>query len=89
MSTSVSYVHCLAHHLQLASVAAAKDFHNVWDFFTKLNSVFNFLMTSTKRELELKSTYQVKVTNMIASRDLETGRGVNQICTLGRLGATR
>ena len=48
------YVHCFAHQLQLALVAAAKDVPNVWKFFSKLNSIVNLVGVSPNRHMELK-----------------------------------
>ncbi|XVF82659.1 hypothetical protein PTKIN_Ptkin16aG0066300 [Pterospermum kingtungense] len=55
------YVHCFAHRLQLALVAASKNVHDVWLFFSKLNSVVNFVNVSPKRHSELKSAREDEI----------------------------
>ncbi|ESR45526.1 hypothetical protein CICLE_v10003816mg [Citrus x clementina] len=57
-------------------------------FFSTLNSIVNVFGSSPKRHSELKSIREVEIIDLIASRDLETGTGANQICSLQRLGAT-
>ena len=41
------YVHCFAHRLQLALVAASKEVIPVHQFFIKLNSIVNICENST------------------------------------------
>src|SRR5262249_16902024 len=43
------YIHCFAHQLQLTLVAAAKDVQSIWQFFSHLTSIVNFITSSTKR----------------------------------------
>ena len=83
------YVHCFAHRLQLALVAASKEVHDVWLFFSKLSSIVNFVGASAKRCSELKSIREDEIVDMISSGELETGIGANQIHTLQRPGPTR
>ena len=40
------YIHCFAHRLQLALVAASKEVISVHQFFDKLNSVVNIVCAS-------------------------------------------
>ena len=42
--------------LQLSLVAAAKDDHDVWLFYSKLSSIVNLVCGSAKRRSELKCT---------------------------------
>jgi hypothetical protein len=83
------YVHCFAHQLQLALVAATKDVQDIWLFFSKLNSIVNLVNASPKRHSELQSAQLTEFASKIASGELETGRGANQIKNLQRAGATR
>ncbi|KAK2659378.1 hypothetical protein Ddye_005911 [Dipteronia dyeriana] len=53
------YIHCFAHRLQLALVAVAKEVHDIWLFFSKLNYIVNFVSASSKRHSELKSIREV------------------------------
>ncbi|KAL5744335.1 hypothetical protein ACOSQ2_027451 [Xanthoceras sorbifolium] len=57
----------------------------VWLFFSKLSSVVNFVGASAKRHSELKLIREDEIIDMIASAELESGTGANQIhaiCTL-------
>ncbi|XP_056699421.1 uncharacterized protein [Spinacia oleracea] len=47
------YVHCLAHQLQLALIAAAREVGEVHDFFKDLIFIVNTVSSSTKRHDEL------------------------------------
>ncbi|XP_074292999.1 uncharacterized protein LOC141619878 [Silene latifolia] len=42
------FVHCFAHHLQLALVAATKDVVPIFQFFSKLSFVVNHILSSYK-----------------------------------------
>ena len=83
------YIHCFAHRLQLVLVAVAKEVHDIWLFFSKLNSIVNFVSASSKRHSELKSIREGEIQELNALRELETGTGVaNEIRILQRPGAT-
>ncbi|XP_059629771.1 uncharacterized protein LOC132272687 [Cornus florida] len=82
------YVHCFAHQLQLALVVESKDVQDIWLFFLKLNSIVNLVSASPKRHSELQSTQVILSTNKLATSELESGKGANQIKTLQRAGAT-
>ncbi|XP_038697983.1 zinc finger MYM-type protein 1-like [Tripterygium wilfordii] len=83
------YVHCFAHRLQLALVAAAEKEISVWLFFSKLTCIVNLVSASPKRHIELRSTQASEIECDIASGERETGKGANQIGTLHRAGTTR
>ncbi|KAL5783397.1 hypothetical protein ACOSP7_008426 [Xanthoceras sorbifolium] len=83
------YIHCFAHRLQLALVAVSKEVREVWLFFSKLSSVVNFVGASAKRHSELKLIREDEIIDMIASAELESGTGANQIRSLQRAGPTR
>ena len=83
------YIHCFAHQLQLALVAASNDVPDVWLFFSTLGSIVNVLTSSAKRLSELKSVWEAEIIDLIASGEVQTGTGANQIHTLQRPGATR
>ena len=51
------YVHCMAHHLQLALVAASRDVILVHHFFNKLNNIINIVRSSCKRNDQLKAAH--------------------------------
>ncbi|XP_052110287.1 uncharacterized protein LOC107466193 [Arachis duranensis] len=83
------YVHCFAHQLQLALVAAAKEVVDVHAFFQSLSNIINVVCSSCKRNDELRSAYATKIFHLVATNQIETGRGANQIGTLKRSGDTR
>ncbi|XP_073015775.1 uncharacterized protein [Primulina eburnea] len=80
------YVHCFAHRLQLALVAAAEKEISIWLFFSNLTTIVNLVTSSSKRNAELQS-YQVnEIARSVVAGERETGRGANQIGTLHRAG---
>ena len=83
------YIHCFAHRLHFALVVVAKEVHDIWLFFSKLNSIINFVSASSKRHSELKSIREGEIQELTALGELETGTGANQIRTLQRPGATQ
>ncbi|XP_050263883.1 uncharacterized protein LOC126708104 [Quercus robur] len=83
------YVHCMAHRLQLALVTASREVKDVHQFFDHLVNIINIVVGSSKRSDELQHAQAEQVENMIASNEIETGRGANQIGTLQRAGDTR
>jgi hypothetical protein len=86
---SAYYVHCFAHQLQLALVAASKEVPEVSNFFDHLSFVVNTVVSSSKRNDELHAHQVAEMENLIELGDLETGSGANQIGTLKRAGDTR
>ncbi|KAL4377555.1 hypothetical protein GQ457_02G028870 [Hibiscus cannabinus] len=83
------YVHCFAHRLQLALVAATREVIPIEQFFTKLAIIINLVDASPKRHDELQHAQQIEINDKIANGDeIETGRGLNQIGSL-RAGDTR
>ena len=51
-------------------------------FFSKLNSIVNFVSASSKRHSELKSIREGEIQELTTLGELETGTGANQIRTL-------
>ncbi|XP_042388054.1 zinc finger MYM-type protein 1-like [Zingiber officinale] len=86
---SAYYVHCFAHRLQLALVAAAKNMTPIHQFFDRLTFIVNIVGSSCKRNDELKNAHADDIAYLIAINELETGRGLNQIGTLQRAVDTR
>ncbi|KAL5827071.1 hypothetical protein ACOSQ4_018868 [Xanthoceras sorbifolium] len=66
---SAYYIHCFAHRLQLALIAVAKDVHDIWLFFSKLNSIINFVSASFKRHSQLKSIREDEIKELIQMFD--------------------
>ncbi|KAH9721133.1 TTF-type domain-containing protein [Citrus sinensis] len=73
----------------LATSGSFLEVHEVWLFFSKLSSIVNFVNASSKRYSELKSAKEKGIIELIASEELETGTGANQVRTLQRAGDTR
>ncbi|XP_073064150.1 uncharacterized protein [Primulina eburnea] len=86
---SAYYVHCFAHRLQLALVGAAKNVTLIHQFFDKLTFIVNIVGASCKRNDELKEAHTDDIAHLISINELETGRGLNQLCTLQRAADTR
>jgi len=55
------YIHCFAHCLQLALVAASKEVIFVHQFFTNLNSIVNIVCASCNRFEELRHLFEFKI----------------------------
>ncbi|GMI80090.1 hypothetical protein like AT1G19260 [Hibiscus trionum] len=83
------YIHCLAHRLQLTLVAASKEVIPVAQFFSYLTIIINLIMSSCKRQDQLRDAQASYIADMIAIEELETGKRKNQIGTLQRAGDTR
>jgi len=83
------YVHCFAHQLQLALVAASKEVTDVHNFFEHIALVVNTVVSSSKRNDDLNANQVAEIEHLIELNELETGSGANQIGTLQRPGDTR
>ncbi|KAK4478831.1 hypothetical protein RD792_014332 [Penstemon davidsonii] len=87
--SSAYYIHCFAHRLQLALVAAAREVHPIHNFLTKLTFIVNLVSASPKRHDQLRDAHTSNVVHLIENGELEIGSGLNQIGTLQRAGDTR
>ena len=83
------YIHCMAHQLQLALVAASREAHEVHNFFQHAISIINVVSASPKRNDELLANQAAEITREIELGELDTGRGANQMGSLQRPGDTR
>ncbi|KAG6698515.1 hypothetical protein I3842_08G023800 [Carya illinoinensis] len=83
------YVHCFAHRLQLALVAASREVVFVHEFFSNLNFIINVVGASCKHHDELQAAQATHIAHMIAIDELESGKGANQIGTIKRAGDSR
>ncbi|RWR76195.1 zinc finger MYM-type protein 1-like protein [Cinnamomum micranthum f. kanehirae] len=88
-NSTAFYVHCLAHQLQLALVAVAKDNKLIAAFFDSVSMVLNVVGGSCKRHDMLQNIQAAKVVDALNSSELESGRGLNQKTSLKRPGDTR
>ncbi|KAL4620489.1 hypothetical protein ACB092_06G158100 [Castanea dentata] len=82
------YIHCFAHRLQLALVAASKEVILVQSFFNRLSSIVNVVGAPCKRTEQLKKAYADQIAYFVEIGELETGKGLNQISTLQQAGDT-
>ncbi|XP_016737809.1 zinc finger MYM-type protein 1-like [Gossypium hirsutum] len=76
------YVHCFAHRLQLALVAAAREVVKVHQFFKDLSDIVNIALTSSKRYDELQKAQAAEISRLVSINELAIGIGMNQIGTL-------
>nr|KAJ0226357.1 hypothetical protein LSAT_V11C100018560 [Lactuca sativa] len=83
------YVHCFAHRLQLALVAASREIIPVHQFFTNLIVTINIVCASSKRHDELQKTKATEIKQLLELGEIESGKGLNHIGTLRRAGDTR
>ncbi|XP_010667227.2 uncharacterized protein LOC104884300 [Beta vulgaris subsp. vulgaris] len=83
------YVHCYAHRLQLALVAASRDVSPIHQFFSNLTFIVNVIAASPKRLDELHATKAAEIKWLLSIGEIESGRGANQMGTLKRAGDTR
>ena len=69
------YIHCFAHHLQLALVTASSKLSVVHQIFNNLTSIINTTTSSSKRNDELKDAQAIDVVRKLANNEVEFGRG--------------
>ncbi|XP_050373315.1 uncharacterized protein LOC126790969 [Argentina anserina] len=72
-----------------ASNMRAQGVHEIWQFFQTLSLIVNFVDSSAKRHSLLREVRKEEITNLVACGELQTGSGLNQICTLQRACVTR
>ncbi|CAM8951668.1 unnamed protein product [Rhodiola kirilowii] len=82
------YVHCFDHRLQLSLNGAAKGVPDVWQFFSTLVTIVNFVDSSAKRHGMLKAYREAEILDLVVVGSLETCSGMNQAFTLQRPGVT-
>jgi len=73
------YVHCFAHRLQLALVAASREVIPIHQFFSKLTFIVNIFCSSSKRHDELQVAKLDEIAYFLEIDELENGKGENQI----------
>ncbi|KAH1129175.1 hypothetical protein J1N35_000553 [Gossypium stocksii] len=76
------YIHCFAHHPELALVAAAREVVEVHQFFKDLSDIVNIASYFSKRHDELQKAQTAEITHLVSINELATGIGMNQIGTL-------
>jgi hypothetical protein len=80
------YVHCLAHQLQLALIAAAREISDVHPFFQNLIFIINIVSDSCKCNDELRAFQAATIKHLVDIGEIETGKEVKQVGGLQRLG---
>ncbi|KAM6540555.1 hypothetical protein CsatB_005002 [Cannabis sativa] len=83
------YVHCFAHRLQLALVAASREVIPLHQFVIKLNSIVYIVSASCKRNDQLRIAQAANVAHLLEMDELESGKWLNQIGSLQRAGDAR
>ncbi|KAJ1687974.1 hypothetical protein LUZ63_019364 [Rhynchospora breviuscula] len=83
------YVHCMAHQLQLALIAASREVYKVHNFFQNAIFIINVVSVSAKRNDELLKNQAEEIVRAVELGELESGRGANQIGALQRPTDTR
>jgi hypothetical protein len=73
------YVHCFAHLLQLALVAAFREVGYVHEFFTNLNFIVNVANASCKRHDQLQAIHVTQFAHMRAIGELENKKGLTKL----------
>ena len=70
------YIHCMAHQLQLALVAASREVHEVHNFFQHANFIINVVSASPKRNDELLANQAAEIAREIELGELHMGKRV-------------
>ncbi|KAK9713582.1 hypothetical protein RND81_06G037000 [Saponaria officinalis] len=86
---SAYYVHCFAHKLQLALIAASRDVIYVYHFFSKLTFIVNIITSFAKRHDQLQAAQLAEIERLLELEELEAGKEKNQIGTVKQAGDTR
>jgi len=83
------YIHCFAHRLQLALVAASKEVIHVHQFCTNLTSIVNIVCALCNRFEELQIAQTAKIAYLVEIDEIQSGIRLNQISNLQWAGDTR
>jgi len=83
------YVHCLAHQLQLALIAAAREISDVHTFFQNLIFIINIVSAFCKRNDELRAFQATTIEHLVDIGEIETGKEINQVGGLQQPGDSR
>jgi hypothetical protein len=78
----IVFVHTMLIVLLIALVDTSRELVFVHEFFTNLNFIINVASASCKRHDQPQVVHATQIAHMRAIGELETGKGVNQICTL-------
>ncbi|KAK9928234.1 hypothetical protein M0R45_025380 [Rubus argutus] len=72
-----------------ASNMRAKGVYDIWQFFSTLSLIVNFVDSSAKRHSALKAIRKEEIEDLVAAGRLETSKGANHTSTLQQAGAAR
>jgi hypothetical protein len=73
------YVHCFAHRLQLALVAASREIIVIHEFFSNLNFIINVVSALCKCYRDLHDAQEADITHLIAMDELETRKMLTKL----------
>ena len=76
------YIHCFAHRLQLALIAASQEVIPIHQFFSKLTGIVNIVGSSCKRHDQLQPAQAIEIQRLLSVFELKTDKELNQIGTL-------
>jgi hypothetical protein len=68
------YVYCLAHQLQLALIAAAREISDVHTFFQNLVLIINIVNASCKGNDKLRAFQATIIEHLVDIGEIETGK---------------
>ncbi|XP_078438633.1 uncharacterized protein LOC144709105 [Wolffia australiana] len=83
------YVHCFTQRLNLVIVAVATEVHSIAQLFCWVQQIFNICGASCKRNDALRSSHAEFIQKAIELGDVVTGKGKNQMRSLGSISSTR
>ncbi|XP_078442358.1 uncharacterized protein LOC144712055 [Wolffia australiana] len=83
------YVHCFTHRLNLVIVAVATEVHSIAQLLCWVQQIFNICGASCKRNDALRSSHAEFIQKAIELGDVVTGKGQNQMRSLGSISSTR
>jgi len=83
------YVHCFAHQLQFVVVTVATSIPAIADFFNYVPLIVNTVGASCMRKDALLAKHHDVLLEKLESGEINTGKGLNQECSLARPGDTR
>ncbi|KAG4108988.1 hypothetical protein GLYMA_U031215v4 [Glycine max] len=88
-NSSVFYVHCFAHQLQLTIVVVAKNHIQVASLFNLMSTLLNVVGGSCKRHGMLREKQINYVREALGKGEIPSGQGLNQETSLKRVVDTR
>jgi hypothetical protein len=78
----IVFVHTILIVLLITLVDVSREVVFVYEFFTNLNFILNVASASCKHHDQPQVVHATQIAHMRAIGEFETGKWVNQICTL-------